>query len=88
MSNQAGKELVVELRVPLPAGLFEEAGIIGKVQYAVAALKENIDREIGVEAHTLTVSTVNKRGPKGNGAAAQPRQRRAQPPAETTAAAA
>lgn len=61
MSTQ--KELLVELRIPLPTGLFEEAAAVAKAQYAVETFKETIDREIG-EGHTLKVSTVNKRGPK------------------------
>lgn len=76
------KELVIELRIPLPDGLFEESAVINKTQYAIEALKENMNREVGEGHYSLDVTTATKRGPRGNGVAAEangaaaPRSRR------------
>jgi hypothetical protein len=62
------KTLVVEIRVPLPEGLFEASAVINNVQGAVAALQEAMEAN-EVEGFELTVDTVTKRAPRADNAA-------------------
>lgn len=73
------KELVVELRIPLPEDLFEQADAISKAKYCMDAIKTALPDDM---PHTVASEIVTRRATAAatNGAAA-PRQRRSTAPA-------
>ena len=60
------KELVVEVRIPLPEGLFEQADAISRAKNCMNAIQEALPEDLN---YSLTNEVVTKRAPRANGAA-------------------
>lgn len=84
------KELVVELRIPLPTDLFEQADALSKAKYCMDAIKTALPDDM---AHTVTSEIVTRRATatpatvNGTNGAAAPRRSKAAEPAPQPAAA-
>ena len=80
------KELVVQMRVPLPEDMFAQAKVIAAVDSTIENLKEDMTKMFGHDGYTLTAESVTKRGPRRAGAA-RPGRKKAAPALVENAAA-
>jgi hypothetical protein len=69
--------LVVEMRIPLPEGLFESSDVISKVREATNHFESALIETFG-NGFELTVNTVTKRQPRAEGAAKPGRKPKAE----------
>ncbi len=79
----SSKELVVELRIPLPDDLFEQAEAISRAKSCMDAIDAAMPREM---AHTVTSEIVTRRATAANGTGKRAGRPRKEAPTEGTPA--
>jgi hypothetical protein len=75
----SSKELVVELRIPLPDDLFEQAEVISGAKACMDAIEAAMPGEM---AHTITSEIVTRRATAANGAGKRAGRPRKEAPAD------